>query len=1084
MDWSKKSKDELIAEIDRLKKKDKENVWGDLMDHCGNLIMHCDDKGHFVTVNEIWTHRMGYALEELIKLKYTDLIHFDFRDTDMVSIQEILQGKKKGHRTSTALVTKDNRNIYLEGWIAPEMMSTGNIGFSAIFHDISEKVRAEKALELYCNITNLTFQNASNEFLFKNIHYELNKIIDSKNFYIALFDKEKDGKYLMFPYYVDEYFKEDGCHRHRKYGKGLTEYTMSGAVPRIIERKEINTLLANEEIIAHGLLPHVWLGVPLKLENEIIGLVAVQGYDRKTSYTESDLELLDFISGQIALAIEKNEQERRLNNQTARLNAIFESSSHLIWSVNKSLELTSFNQNYFDAIFQNYDEKPDITYEEQGQLISVPYDDFWAKKYQLAFKGEALNFEIELTNQNDQKVWKEIFLNPIYQSDGRIDEISGIAHDISSKKQSELALQESEAKFRTIFESFQDLYFRCSFSGVIHMVSPSVKEVMGFCPEEVIGNKITDYYRYTPKTKFIIVKLLSQKGIKNFEVSLLTKSGEVMQYICNIRMVYDKSGIPIAIEGVARDISDLKRVNEELVRAKELAEKSLKVKEQFLANMSHEIRTPMNGIIGMIDLLAKTKLDTVQTDYVDTIKMSSETLLDILNDILDLSKIEAGKMKINKSPVSMPHMMNKLVALFSQQASEKNITLDYQIQQEVPEVLVTDETRLLQILSNLTSNALKFTRNDGAVHIILSRVVKKGNWNTLKLEVKDNGIGISGVDRKKLFNNFTQLDSSSTKKYEGTGLGLVISKNLSKLLGGEIGFDSEEGHGSTFWFTFKAETNSSLSTRPKTMDDMGNNSEITFPLRFNNRAPQILIVDDNMVNRKVSSEILKNAGCKVSIAIGGNEAVCKAAENEYDLIFMDIQMPGMDGVTATKLIKDKLKKKCPPIVAMTAYSMEQDEGKFINAGMDDYISKPIKATILIDKVVHWMKGVGRVSVRKHDKRMSNLKIINKTIVTQLLKYGSNDMLEEAYASFDEESEEQIQDCWNSFKNNDYKEILSKLHTLKGNAGTLGVEKVSFLAESIEKNVKSKDYSSLKKDLLNLAEVFLEYKNNISKILNH
>jgi PAS domain S-box-containing protein len=309
-----------------------------------------------------------------------------------------------------------------------------------------------------------------------------------------------------------------------------------------------------------------------------------------------------------------------------------------------------------------------------------------------------------------------VYLNPILSKDGSIEEVSAIAHDITEKKQSEIALIESERKFRDIFESFQDIYYRSDLKGHIIMISPSAYEMSGYQPSEIIGRRITEFYPMREKSQKVFRELLRNGMVKNFEVPFRTKEGAELQFILNIRIIYGDGGQPVAIEGVARDITELKKSAEELLKAKEVAEKSLKVKERFLANMSHEIRTPMNGIIGMIDLISDTPLLPKQKEYVNTIKKSSETLLHILNDILDLSKIEAGKMELHKAPMSLEVAIEKLYALFSQQAGAKRNQLLYHIEPEVPEFIIADETRLLQILSNLTANAIKFTENGLRVH--------------------------------------------------------------------------------------------------------------------------------------------------------------------------------------------------------------------------------------------------------------------------------------------------------------------------------------------------------------------------------
>ena len=428
-------------------------------------------------------------------------------------------------------------------------------------------------------------------------------------------------------------------------------------------------------------------------------------------------------------------------------------------------------------------------YNTENQKITNRYLKQFVDKYKRAFEGRESQFEIELNLGPDHSIWKQVFINPVLREDGSIHEVSGIAHDITQRKKSEIALLESEEKFRNIFESFQDIYFRCNIDGTITMISPSLQELTDFETSDVIGKNITNYYLYDSRTKNLIRKLAKNKSVRNFESTIIKANGELLQCICNVRLIEHADRSP-EIEGVARDITELKKTNQALQKAKDVAEKSLRVKEAFLANMSHEIRTPMNGIISMIDVLSETSLDQRQADYVNTIKSSSETLLSILNDILDLSKIEAGKMKLQRVSVSMEKIMSRLHGLFSQKAAVKQIHFTFQLDEALPEYLLIDEVRLLQILSNLTANALKFTPEQGQVMIQVNDITnlrkrqQESAEHILRIEIHDSGIGISEEDQKTLFQNFSQADNSSTKKYEGTGLGLSIARQLVHLMQG------------------------------------------------------------------------------------------------------------------------------------------------------------------------------------------------------------------------------------------------------------------------------------------------------------
>lgn len=1060
----------------------------DLFDNANDLIQIISLRGDILFVNKAWKEKLGYKDHEIENLNMKDIVHPEFGKSTLRKFRKILKGEKL-FKFQTVFVSKEGKSVYLAGSVNCKYENGRPTAFRCILYDITDKIRAEKAQNLYYSIASLTTKSDNLENLYQNIHKELGKVIEVKNFYITLYNQEKNN--LHFPYYVDEDFDGEVRLTQRRVGKGLTEYAMFYNEPLFLYEEDILKLAKENNLEIFGAIPKVWLGVPLKIENRITGIIAVKCYKSRSTYTIKDLELLDFISGQIALAIERKQNEEKLNKQTARLNAIFESGTHLMWSVNRKMHLTSFNKNYSDVIESQYKMKPQLYVNMDKIRTPVMNEDqylLWDRKYEAAFRGSPQYFEAEMEDKHGKTVWREVYLNPIFSKDGSIEEVSGIAHDITQKKLSEIALIESEEKFRDIFESFQDIYYRSDLSGHIIMISPSAYEVSGYRPFEVIGKKITDFFTDSVKSRNVLKDLLRFGSVKNFEASFQTKSGTDLNFILNMRLVYDKQGQATEIEGVARDITELKKSSEELLKAKEVAEKSLKVKERFLANMSHEIRTPMNGIIGMIDLLCDTPLEVTQKEYVQTIKKSSETLLYILNDILDLSKIEAGKMELHKSPISLEMTIEKLHALFLQQANSKQNKLTYYIEPEVPQYIIADETRLLQILSNLTANGIKFTEN-GEIRIYVYLIASRGKLKKFKVEVQDTGIGISKENLSLLFNTFSQIDNSSSKSYAGTGLGLAISKELCKMMNGEIGVVSEPNQGSTFWFTFEAkETQISPLLLPAESTDFKADDH------FNKAAPFILLTDDNMVNQKVASEILMKSGCVLDVASNGMEAIEKVKatfadpdKRKYDLLFMDIQMPDMDGVTATKLIRELGIPNLPPIVAMTAYSMREDRERFLNEGLDDYISKPIRANLLIQKVKEWFKPETKqistpVKVEEALPEAPLFQVINQEVTDQLKKYGGVELLLSVFSDFETETQEQLKECNISVKNKDYNKILSNLHTLKGNAGTLGAERIAERARLAEAKLKQNLFTDLETDLQILEQEFAEFQNHYPKFL--
>ncbi|UII23551.1 PAS domain-containing sensor histidine kinase [Fulvivirga ligni] len=782
--------------------------------------------------------------------------------------------------------------------------------------------------------------------------------------------------------------------------------------------------------------------------------------------------------GQKELSLENKVDELKQQlyeeqNKNAFTNAILEGGSLIIWAVNTDLNLISFNQNYFRHFLQKYSDGL-VAYENKGRIKSEDADRFWKRHYQEALTGASTNFEIRI-DINGKYSWKEVFLTPIYDTLGEITGISGLAHDITDKMQSKIDLIISEEKFRNIFESFQDLYFRFDFDGKLIMLSPSVVDIIGYTEEEILGMDIIDYYRSNRKTAFLIRKLTASKRVRNFETDLLHKNGRIVHCICNIRIISDDEDTPLYVEGVARDISELKKTHQELERSKEFAERSLKVKERFLANMSHEIRTPLNGIMGMLHLLDDSNLSGKQKQHIKALKGSSEILLNILNDLLDLSKIEAGKMRINKTNMHTRALMNKLELLYHPQAEENGIALKFSIGQHVPKYIFCDETKLIQIYSNLISNSIKFTPEGGTVNVNLTLADRRSNRTNIVLEgsVEDNGIGIDKKDQEKIFTSFTQLDSSSSKSYKGTGLGLHISKKLIKLLKGKLTLESEVGKGSRFTFTFQTKTADNLEAKP-------NDASINPTLSY---APLILLVDDNKVNLDLASEILRNAGCKVNTAMRGDEALKKCKTNHYDLVLMDIQMPDMDGYETTARIVAEC-NEAPPVIAMTAYSLDSDEERFADAGMSDFIAKPIKPSILIQKVESWTNKRENSVLKEKDVPQSTLlSDIDMATLETLRKYAGTEVLNETLKEFEKESKKQLIDIARSFKNKDFDVTLNILHALKGNASTLGVEKMAQQAELMEDRLKTKEYYNFEEGLSTLRVLYQSFLNEVENLMN-
>jgi len=523
-----------------------------------------------------------------------------------------------------------------------------------------------------------------------------------------------------------------------------------------------------------------------------------------------------------------------------------------------------------------------------------------------------------------------------------------------------LQLAASEQRYRQLVERSPVAIGRSSLDGHILECNEACARIMGYSSiaELLAVGRVV----FLDPSREWFIQLLRERGrVTNFEVCINGKGDRRVWVLENASLAEDPLTHAAVVEAAFLDISDRKAMELELRKAKEAAEAASVAKGDFLANMSHEIRTPMNGVMGMADLLADTSLDAEQREYVETIRHSGESLLTILNDILDFSKIEAGKMTIEPIPFDLALTIDEITALLRPRMREKKIDFAVNYATCLPRQVIGDAGRIRQILINLLGNAAKFT-SQGHIRLKVDRVHQQGDEVTIGFYVEDSGIGIPQEKLAAVFEKFTQADASTTRRFGGTGLGLSICARLVELMGGEIGVDSSEGKGSTFWFTLtlpvgRAEKAAAQARSARIV------VPATSPMVAGSGRPEgdalkhcrVLVVDDNPVNRRVALRTLETLGCEVDLANDGAQALERVKARTYDIVFMDCHMPVMDGFEATTAIRDAESEHVHlPIVAMTASSMPADRECCMKAGMDDFVAKPISRAEVVSVLRHYI----------------------------------------------------------------------------------------------------------------------------------
>ena len=813
---------------------------------------------------------------------------------------------------------------------------------------------------------------------------------------------------------------------------------------------------------------------------------------------------------------------------------------------------------------------------------------------------------------------------PIRDRNGQVVGAVLVFRDVTEEYAAQQALRDQQFYTRSLIESSLDALMTTNPAGIITDVNQQMEALTGCTRGELIGTPFKNYFTDPAHAEAGIKQVLRENKVSDYELTARAQNGKETVVSYNASTFYDSTGTLQGVFAAARDVTESKRLDQvlqeknlELERAKAVADQANLAKSDFLSNMSHEIRTPMNSIIGMSHLALKTELTPRQRDYLHKIQSSGRHLLGIINDILDFSKIEAGKLTVEHTEFEIEKVLDNVANLIAEKTSAKGLELVFDVDRNVPLKLIGDPLRLGQILINYCNNAVKFTEH-GEIDILIRLKEQTDKDVLLHFSVRDTGIGMTKEQMGRLFQRFTQADTSTTREFGGTGLGLAISKKLAELMDGEVGVESEPGKGSTFWFTvrigkslgqqrklalsadlhgkrvlvvddnenarlvlgellgnmnFKVDQVCSgkaaldavenaaaqgspyaivfldwqmpemdgietakqlkalpLSSIPHLMmvtaygrEEVIKNAEetgfedvlikpvsasvlfegvarilggvadgprtaadaptSTFEQLIAIKGARVLLVEDNELNQEVATELLHEAGFVVDLAENGKIALDKIRAADYDLVLMDMQMPVMDGVTATREIRKEARFNEMPIVAMTANAMQEDRDRCMAAGMNDHVAKPIEPEDLWKALLKWVKprqpAVTKIpAATQHTDLPPDIEGLDMALGLRRV-LGKKSLYLSMLRKFATGQKNVIANIYSSLNDNDWGTAERIAHTLKGVCGNIGAVNLQLLAEKIETSVKHR--SSLEEINARVNDMIVPLENLITQL---
>lgn len=1021
------------------------------VEQAADSIVITDTEGNIRYVNPAFSSMTGYSREEakgkkpsiLKSGRETDAFYKELWTT--IQSGKIWNGEITNRRKDGSLYREEMR-------ISPVFSSTGEIeSYIAIKHDVTERQAAQKALReseerfrsmADCSPSMMWVTGATGEVEFINRPY--------RTFCGVSLEDLREGRWQI-PIHPDD----------------STEY-----VAAFRDAVRDHTPFAGEARFRRG--DGEWRMVGsharprLSIDGEYLGHVGVS-----------------------ADITDRRRADEALRESERRFRVMADCCPIGIWVTDARGETQFINRTYRD-FFGIASERV----EPDGWRVLIHPDDRpgYVKAFDCSLElHTSLKAEYRVRHASGEWRWVETYATPRLSTGGEFEGFVGASKDITERKRVEQALQNSEEKFRQLAENINEVFWMMPpEANEMLYVSPAFEQVWGTTCENLYRNPMSWSEAIHPddadRAHAVFARQIQGEPVDS-EYRIRTPDGQEKWIRDRAFPIHDAAGKLIRVAGLAEEITEEKRRERELIGAQEGAEAANRAKSCFLANMSHEIRTPMNGVLGMVQVLLETEPTSEQHRYLKVAESSGRTLLSLIDNILDLSKIEAGKVVLESVDFDMHRTIEEIMELCRAQANAKNLRFSSHMSPALPTHLRGDPTRLRQVLNNLLVNALKFTERGGVAlnADLVSRDVEKV---IVRFSVTDDGIGIGPDQAAALFSPFVQADVSTTRKYGGTGLGLAICKQLVEMMGGTIGVESQAGKGSVFSFTVVLEVPAeaapaTLAAGPESLpvqvhagQETGTSSIMQVEHGHAAHRVRILIAEDNATNRAVAMAQLGKLGYQADAVANGAEAVEALQRGEYGLVLMDCEMPVMDGYEATQRIRSSSNSHIP-IIAVTAHAMSTDRDRCIREGMDDFVSKPIDLTRLAEVLA---KFVGRgmrdavPTVQDSQCRPAIQTFHAEELLQRLM--GDRGLATIILRAFLADVPSQLENLHKRFSEADIPGARRQAHSLKGASATVSAEKLRSIASEMECAASEGDLDRFGKLLPRAIEELEQFKTTL------